>query len=316
MLFECKGTGQEPSLNAMHISTFVPQKEIPIEVQRQRLEASLQNVKDQLTMRGLPLPIVLSAFATGPIRAHYEQQSEEEQQRMETEVQTFFLSHSHLDVSIMPWNGKSFFMTQKEEAEMEKLAAESLYENLVAADLLDEDVVVFETWGTGRGSSQIGQCLQPIGMDKEIDLKTVVPAKYQEELQHGLAKNMFQHSRSFGFQNAKLVIALKSGFAMLLDDEKNDWVINEIRTTAIHQHIHSKENDEIDEGDEGDEEEEQQVQQTVRMVLHDEDASLFREVLTGLKKLQTSVDEIQDMLAQHRERLQAIEERLLNFQLR
>ncbi len=237
MLFECKGTGEEPSLNSMRIGSFIPKNEIAKDEQTKRLNKSLDMLRNELKLKGLPLKIVLSAFITGPLRLHFEQ-NKLEQEIMEKEVHEFFQSHEFDkdEVSIVPWNHESYFMTQTQESEMECLAAESLYSNLAKANLIDKNIVVFETWGVGRGSCQMGKFLVPLGMDSSIEFKANIPAHYLKELKDGLANDLYARFKNLP-ESANLVIALKSGFAMLLENKQNQWVIQSIRnaeTVELH----------------------------------------------------------------------------------
>ncbi len=302
MLFECKGTGEEPSVNAMRMGSFVPKREIAPEEQTRRLNASLVQLRKELVARGLSSKIVLSAYVTGPARLHFEEcQDKEEKESMEDEVEEFLQSHDfdEQEVWIVPWNQEgSFFMTQKQESEMELLAAQSLYGNLAKAGLIDEHVAVFETWATGRGSTQMNKFLAPVGMDIPGELKATVPRDFLKALQAGLAKDMYSKQKLFS-KDAKLVIALKSGFAMLLDNKENQWIIESIRNQDV---VLEGKNEE--ESNEGDEDEEESIfcatEQEANILMHvkrsrsadsgvDARATKMREKIAGLKSEISSI---------------------------
>ncbi len=227
MGFESKGTGEEPNVNALQLGHWIPEKKSDFKSESKKLVVSIQKLKEQCKKRGFQTRMKLYTFTTGPSRAVWEKsQSQEEKDAMEADARAFYNSHGDADVIFEPWNGETFFMTQKEEAEMESKAAAALYKNLIDARLLQSNVTLVDTWGLGAGSCQFGQHLGiPIGMkDSEKPIFQDIVAKFEFALDQGLAVELLDQSQTYP-SDANLVIALKSGFALLLNDKKHDWLL-------------------------------------------------------------------------------------------
>ena len=229
MGFESKNTGNEPNINAVQLSQWIPEKQSDMVTECKKLGICIQKWKEQFKKRRFPSRIKILTFTTGPSRAAWECASEEEKDAMETQVKVFYNCHNDKDIIFEPWNGKSFFMTQKEEADMEAKATSALYKNLIDAKLLSENVTVIDNWGMGFESCQFGEHLGvSIGMKSCQNLIFAdIVTQFQRELTRGLAAEWLALSQTYP-ADAKLVIALKSGFALLLTDKTNPWLLKSI----------------------------------------------------------------------------------------
>jgi len=251
--FECKGGNEEPSPNAVQLGNWVPQDakdetvenlKARFELHQQRAQKAALELHEEIDNRQLDALMVIYTFITGPAREAWEKASEVEKALMERSVEILFApaaGNKKTGFRYVPWNGQSWFMSQEEEAAMEQLATTTMYGNLAKEELIDGDHVVRETFGMGRGSSQMGVLMANVGMNQETTGRKTIRDLVKPQIPM-IARNMFQ------FQHQKYVIALKSGFAILLEDDANSW----LRDTIIQQH---EEDAEGAEGDEADEEE-------------------------------------------------------------
>ncbi len=209
---ECKEGKEEPSPNRLKIGHFVPQNGAEdLAIHQARICQSLDRLKVELGTEDYG-PIC--TFVTGPVRAAWEKANDHNQEMMERDLFALFKSQN-----FVPWNGKSFFMSQDVESEMETLAASSMYENLHLSGYLEEEMVVLCSWGIGRGSLQMGKFQLPYGMEHD-DLE-LVPDLFSQ----GFADRLVGMANLYP-PNTKFVIALKSGFAILLDQQK--WLMESV----------------------------------------------------------------------------------------
>jgi len=68
-------------------------------------------------------------------------------------------------------------------------------------------------------------------------------------LSNGLARKMYTRALASFPSHQKLVIALKSGFALLLDHKKHSWLLDDIQARSRELRVADSDSDEGDEGD-------------------------------------------------------------------
>ncbi len=267
--FECKENPERTSPNKLKLGNWTLSKSPDrLEIHQGRLSVEMQNLGNELAYRKMDSPKVLHVYIKGPARDYWERASDDDKKAMEDDVDQLFEGVAHV-----PWNGKSYFMTQQEESDMEFLAAKSLYSNLHKAGLLPK-VEVVSSWGIGRGSLQMGDFQLSVGMDDDVVQRNAVCRYFRDALKYGLAKELFDESKQYP-PDAILVIALKSGFTILLDSPSESWLLREIQDAAKNPlvckpHEICELNDDDNEGDEYDEDETTED----HVVIHEEDTRL------------------------------------------
>lgn len=165
-----------------------------------------------------PVAAPVIAFITGPLRDAYFTASEVEQAELNQEIRCLYFSQFIVEA----YNGSQFCMPQKEEGNLELKATQALYRNMVTKNLL-KPVVVIGHLGIGGSSSQF-TLLKPdgtvafsleykCGMSGNLDTLVAKFEELKSELQPHIANLHTAHG------DARLVLALKSGCAILMDEE-------------------------------------------------------------------------------------------------
>jgi len=116
---------------------------------------------------------------------------------------------------------------------MEQLATTSLYNNLAKENQIDSNVLVTGTYAMGRGSTQMGSFLACLGMNQDATIRTELGTSFRGQVRD-IARKMYSERLSQP-KNCKYVIALKSGFAMLLEDKANAWLLMLLQSLAKNQ---------------------------------------------------------------------------------
>jgi len=149
---------------------------------------------------------IYCAFVTGPLREHWEMGHAA---TMDIAMRRYWSAFSY----VMPWDGKSFFMSQKMEGDLEQVATKCMYKQLHQCKLVSSPVRIVETWGKGRGSVQMGpfqaSCVGENGQHQFL-------CEFKERLEKTkqLAESFY---KDWNVSGDMPIIALKSQFALLYE---------------------------------------------------------------------------------------------------
>jgi hypothetical protein len=162
-------------------------------------------------------PFDLLTFITGPVRNSWERADEEEQQDVEADAFGFFDFEPKSQLAFLPYED-IMFMPIETETRLKRQALVSMYSNLQRAGKLknfDKPLEFLDCFAMDRTTAHIGDCILPnCGLDTAPEtLKRSIGEFF-------FLKKFAQQAYMQIASNDKIpVIGLRSGFALLLDNQ-------------------------------------------------------------------------------------------------
>lgn len=216
--------GEAASPNALPVVEldYNPKNPMPMKQNQGLLKIGIVHFATHVVPKGVQCPVY--ALITGPLRELWEK-GDARVKRILEELAVAFYS---CVPGIKPLPGKTFFMPQADEGELELSGTQQMYTNLVNCDLLD-GVFVIGSFGIGRGSCQwMVECIDGsyeltghnAGMTDEsrlAGLGSVIVKGYKEQPDKF---TRFKFALKRALAEGKLpVIALKSGCSLLFEKD-------------------------------------------------------------------------------------------------
>lgn len=211
---EMKGGQDAPNPNALGDLTSFGSSDW--DTQRANVKKAADELANEMERLKIETPKVFT-FITGPLR-EYVCKSSHDTKFFNDKVKELFQNDK---VEFVPFDGENYFLTQEREAEYELQGVQSMYQNICIAGYIDQCNVI-ASFGIGRGSSQLGDCLVAVGMNQASTLAQTVIDAFKKCLDDGYAKRLMNQETQEG-----VIIALKSGVVMLID--KNPQLFQAIK---------------------------------------------------------------------------------------
>lgn len=201
---------------------YTPKQPVQNGTFRQMLEKEFKNT-------GTQQGIKVFAFITGTIREYFEKlgAGSEERKMLENHCAEQFQEIAE------PLDG-SYFMTQEAEGVFESIACREMYRGLAQDGKLPKDIQVMGTIGIGRGSCQFSLVMNGGGV-KVIGHKAGMssPAEQLKDMKYEAMRQIFDMGDAIHevFANGSLLITIKSGPAILLENPKFVPVVTALTKT-------------------------------------------------------------------------------------